>query len=468
MSSKPDMHFTLFTFPPFVDHYPDAWRHPQNMSGGLYRQLEPDVWKTEARVLQEMLFDAWFVGDVGGIFNSLRDSPDESLRSGTQSVQYFAPIMAQVVADAAPDLGVISTISTSEFHPWTASRMLNSMDHLTGGRAGWNVVTAANPGLMDNLGLERMEHDLRYERCEEYLDVCYRLWQSWDEDALKLDPNGLFADPSKVHELNFEGEFFKCRGPLTLPRSPQTFPVIVQAGQSPRGRDLAAKHAEVIFSISPSLPAMKDVYDDIKERTGKFGRDPGDLAILPGVMPVVGATEAEAEAKYELLMSLATYEAGLSWVSGFSGWDFGAVDPDTPLSEIDSTQFQGMHSAFQLSSPDPGSLDSTPFLRKGPETGNPTVRDLGLSLAEGITPKIVGTPEQVADQLEQIQDEGGGDGFMISATHHPMSVQEFAPVIAELQRRGRFRTGYEGPTLRERLGTTPLPWAKRPAEPAAV
>jgi FMN-dependent oxidoreductase (nitrilotriacetate monooxygenase family) len=460
-AGRKPLRLTMFTFPPFVHHYAEGWRHPQDMAGGLYLQSEPEVWAREARALEEMKFDALFVGDVGGIFNSHPDGPDQALRLGTQSVQFFAPALAQLAADAAPRLGVISTISTVEMQPWTTARMLNSMDHLTKGRVGWNVVTSANRGLAENLGSEPIGHDQRYEIAEEYLELCYRLWESWDPDALVLDQeSGLFADPAKVHEVNFEGEHFRCRGPLAMPRSPQTHPVIVQAGQSDRGRDLAARHAEVMFALTPTLPAMQEHYADVKARLAKFGREPDDLAVLPAVMPIVGASEAEAEEKYATMMSIATVEAGLNWVSGYTGWDFSSVPPETPLSDLDPTEFYGVQSAFTMANPRTGDLDPTPHMRKGPESSAPTVADLGLAHAEGIAPKIVGTAPQVADQLEQIVDENGADGFMVSAVHHPLSAEEFAPVVAELQRRGRFRREYEGSTLRDRLGTRPLPAAR--------
>lgn len=458
------MRLAMFTFPPFVHHYAEAWRHPQDMAGGVFRQTEPAVWAKEARTLQDLKFDALFVGDVGGIFNSHPDGADEALRLGTQSVQFFAPAIAAAAASAAPSLGVIMTLSTVELHPWTTARLLNSMDHLTEGRVGWNVVTSANRGLAENLGAEPIPHDQRYEMAEEYLELCYRLWESWEPDALVLDrSSGLFADPGKVHELAFEGAFYRCRGPLNMPRSPQTHPVIVQAGMSDRGRDLAARHAEVVFSLAPSLPAMQEHYADVKRRLAKFDRRPEDVAVLAAVMPIVGTSEAEAEQKYETMQSIATAEAGLNWVSGYTGWDFSSVAADTLLSDLDPRRFYGVQSAFGSANPRPGDLHTTPYLRKGPESIAPTVADLGLAHAEGIAPKAVGTPAQVADQLEQIVDAGGADGFMVSAVHHPLSVEEFAPVVAELQRRGRFRTAYEGRTLRERLGTRPLPFARSAA-----
>jgi FMN-dependent oxidoreductase (nitrilotriacetate monooxygenase family) len=458
---KKQMRLALFTFPPFVHHYAEAWRHPQDMSGGLYRQAQPAVWAHEARMLEAMKFDALFVGDVGGIFNAHADGASQALRLGTQSVQFFAPVIASIAAGAAPTLGVVITLSTVELNPWTTARLLNSMDHLTEGRVGWNVVTSANRALAENLGTAPIPHDERYAMAEEYLELCYRLWESWEPDALVLDrASGQFADPDKVHEVNFEGEHYRCRGPLNMPRSPQTHPVIVQAGQSDRGRELAARHAEVMFTITPSLPAMQDHYADVKTRLEKFGRQAEDLAILPAVMPIVGASESEAEEKYETMQSIATVDAGLNWVSGYTGWDFSRVDPVTPLSELDPSQFFGVQSAFGAANPGPGDLESTPYMRKGPESAQPTVADLGMAHAEGIAPKIVGTASQVADQLEQIVDAQGADGFMVSAVHHPLSVGEFAPVVAELQRRGRFRTEYEGRTLRDRLGTRPLPLAR--------
>ena len=461
---KQQMRLALFTFPPFVHHYAEAWRHPQDMSGGLYRQAQPAVWAHEARMLEAMKFDALFVGDVGGIFNAHADGPSQALRLGTQSVQFFAPTLASMVAGAAPRLGVMITLSTIELNPWTTARLLNSLDHLTEGRVGWNVVTSANRALAENLGTSPIPHDERYAMAEEYLELCYRLWESWEPDALLLDRvSGLFADPDKVHEVNFEGEHYRCRGPLNMPRSPQTHPVIVQAGQSERGRELAARHAEVMFTITPSLPAMQAHYADVKARMERFGRRPEDLAVLPAVMPIVGATESEAQEKYETMQNIATIEAGLNWVSGYTGWDFASVDAGTPLSELDSSQFFGVQSAFGSANPGPGDLDITPHMRKGPQSAEPTVADLGMAHAEGMAPKIVGTPSQVADQLEQIFDAHGADGFMVSAVHHPLSVEEFAPVVAELQRRGRFRTEYEGRTLRDRLGTRPLPLSRSPA-----
>jgi long-chain alkane monooxygenase len=466
VTGKPQMKLTMFSFPPYVHHYAEAWRHPMDMSGGVYRQPEPHVWRHEARTLEALKFDALFVGDVGGIFNSHHEGPKQALRLGTQSVQFFAPMLAQVAADAAPHLGVISTLSTVELAPWTTARLLNTMDHLTEGRAGWNVVTSANRGLAENLGSDPVGHDDRYEMAEEYLDLCYRLWESWEPDALILDrSSGRFADPEKVHEVNFAGEYYRSRGPLAMPRSPQVHPVIVQAGQSDRGRDLAAKHAEVMFTITPSLPAMQAHYADVKARLEKFSRRQEDLAVLPAVMPIVGASEAEAEEKYATMMGISTVEAGLNWVTGYTGWDFSSVDPSTPLSQLDPSEFYGVQSAFGMANPGSGDLDPTPHMRKGPESSEPTVADLGLAHAEGIAPKVVGTASQVADQLEQIVDEGGADGFMVSAVHHPLSAEEFAPVVAELQRRGRFRTEYEGKTLRDRLGTRPLP-ATRESVPA--
>lgn len=465
MSGKKQLHFMLFTFPPFVGHYPSAWRHPSSMAGGSYNYLDPDVWMHEARVLEDMLLDAYFVGDACGIYTGLRNSIETSVKVGSQSIQHFATIFAQMQAMAAPTLGVVSTILTMEHHPFTIARMLQTMDHLTKGRVGWNVVTGINPTTMQHLGKELVEHDRRYDMAEEYMKLCYKLWESWDEGALILDQEkGLFADPNKVHELNFEGEFFKCRGPLTLPRSPQTIPVIVQAGQSSRGRDFGAKHSEAIFTIYPDLQRMKAFYADIKKRMLKFGRDPSDCAVLPGVMPIVGATQTEAEDKYATMQKVGTYEAGFAWLAGSSGMDFSQYEPETPISQFDQSKLPAFQGISEIATPAPGSFEKTPYLRKGPqvEPAKLTLKNVVEGYAEGITPKIIGTPIQVADQLEQIVDEGGADGFMLSAVHHPGSMEDFRPVIAELQRRGRFRKQYEGPTLRERLGTTPLPWAGKP------
>jgi FMN-dependent oxidoreductase (nitrilotriacetate monooxygenase family) len=411
-----------------------------------------------------MKVDAFFVGDGGAIYNSNENSPATSLRYGSQTIEFFAPQFAAVVATLAPDLGVVSTINTEELNPWTMARMASTMDHLTRGRVGFNVVTGLNPGGMaDNLGTEVREHDARYERAEEFMKVCYSLWESWDTEALVREPDQqLFADPDKVREINFVGEHFRCRGPAQLPRSPQEIPVLFQAGQSPRGRQFAARHAEGIFTISPDLPAMQAYYRDMKNRVVKEGRRESDLVILTGIFPIVGSSEAAAKEKYEQLIELATPEAGLAWISGYACYNFSQVQFDTKLSDMDPKDFAGIQSIFELtmaSSSDAAS--KTPYVYAYPYVDEPTVRDLCLANAQSIVPKVVGTVEQVADQLEQIVDAEGCDGFMFSTVHMPGSVDEFAPVIRELQRRGRFRTEFEGPTLRERLGTRPYPWANR-------
>ena len=362
----------------------------------------------------------------------------------------------------APELGCVSTVNTEELNPWTFARMSATMDHLTKGRVGFNIVTGLNPGgLADNLGTDVREHDARYERAEEFMQVCYGLWQSWDKDALVRDPEKpMFANPDKVRELNFEGEYFRCRGPLQLPRSPQEIPVLFQAGQSPRGRQFAARHAEGIFTISPDLPAMQAYYRDVKDRVVNEGRRESDLAILTGIFPIVGSSESAAQEKYEQLIELATPEAGLAWISGYACYNFAQVPLDTKLSDMDPKDFAGIQSIFELtmaSSADAARL--TPHLYAYPHVAEPTVRDLCLANAQSIVPKVVGTVEQVADQLEQIVDAEGSDGFMFSTVHMPGSIDEFAPVLQALQRRGRFRTAFEGPTLRERLGTRPFPWA---------
>ena len=462
--SKKQLHFTLFTFPPFVHHYPDGWRHPQEMLGGIYNPLEPDIWARVARTLESMKVDAFFVGDGGAIYNSNENSPATSLRYGSQTIEFFAPPFVMAMTMMARELGSVATINTEELNPWTFARMASTMDHLTRGRVGFNIVTGLNPGgLADNLGIELREHDARYERAEEFMQVCYSLWQSWDPDALARDPDQpLFADPDKVHELNFVGEHFRCRGPLQLPRSPQEIPVTFQAGQSPRGRQFAARHAEGIFTISPDLPAMQAYYRDVKDRMVNEGRRESDLAILTGIFPIVGSSEAAAKEKHEQLIELATPEAGLAWCSGYASYNFAQVAFDTKLSDLDPKEFVGIQSIFELtmaSSADAAS--QTPHLYSYPHVEEPTVRDLCVANAQSIVPKVVGTVEQVADQMEQIVDAEGGDGFMFSTVHMPGSIDELAPVLAELQRRGRFRTEFEGPTLRDRLGTRPYPWANR-------
>ncbi|MGE0861600.1 MAG: NtaA/DmoA family FMN-dependent monooxygenase, partial [Gammaproteobacteria bacterium] len=301
-------------------------------------------------------------------------------------------------------------------------------------------VTSLSQAEGQNFGYDDMlDHDQRYERAEEFLEVAYALWASWAEDALVVDrAAGIFAEPSRVRELAHAGEYFKVRGPLNVPRSPQHRPVVIQAGASPRGKDYAARWAEAVFEIEPSAERRRAYYADVKNRVANFGRDPNRVKILPAVVPFIGKTEAEARDKQAEHNELADPVSGLITLSMHTDHDFSRYPLDSLVSDVDAPGSQGLLSTVR-------SLSHKEQL---------TLRDIGKLYAQGITlPQLVGTASQVADMLQHGLEAEECDGFMISAAYTPLAFEEFVDgVVPELQRRGMFRQEYAGTTLRDHLG----------------
>jgi FMN-dependent oxidoreductase (nitrilotriacetate monooxygenase family) len=305
---------------------------------------------------------------------------------------------------------------------------------------GWNLVAAFHQAAFQNLGQTHvLDHAERYERADEYLDLCYRLWDSWEEDAVVMDSAGnTFADPTKVHEVNFEGKWFQCRGPLNIHRSPQGKPVIAQAGQSDQGREFAARHAEMIFSIQPYRDGMQEYYTDVKARMRKCGRDPDTCKILFGMQPVVGETQDSAQAKADFHNALLTPEEGLVQLSAVLGQDLSQLNLDDPLTTLPPVAgIRGLVDAYTRSG-------------EGKEV---TIRDMALDMSRGVSvPQVIGTPEQVADRMQETMEIAGGDGFILSPLYLPGSIEEFASmVVPVLQQRGLVRTEYIDGTLRDNL-----------------
>lgn len=432
------IHLGGFVIAGATTHSHAAWRHPRTdpgfLTGAYYQHL--------GRTLEKGLFDFMFLADNFAIPRRYGNGVDEALRRGTQSAASLDPrLVLALVAGATEHLGLVSTTSVSYHTPFDIARTYASLDHLSGGRAGWNVVTSFAQAEAQNHGFEdQTEHDRRYDRAEEFLEVAYGLWDSWDEDALLQDKEGgVFADPTKVHTLDHEGEFFSARGPLPIPRSPQRRPVIFQAGSSSRGRDYAARWAEAIFEIDPTSEGRKAYYDDLKSRASNFGRNPDDLKILPAFVTFVGETEAIAREKQELHNSLADPVSGLITLSNHTDHDFSQYPLDEPVGHIQVPGIQGIAELI-------GRLS-----HKG---GGLTLRDIGQKYAEGVLlPQFVGTAADVADQITAAVDNGEADGWMVSQGHTPGGFEEFVQlVVPELQRRGRYRTAYEGNTLRDNLG----------------
>lgn len=418
-------------------HSHAAWRHPRASKGFL----TPEYYQDIGRTLERGKFDFLFLADNFAAPRRFGDGIEEGLRRGTQSAASLDPrIVLALLAGATEHLGLVATTSVTYHSPFDIARVYASLDHLSKGRVGWNVVTSFAEAEAQNHGFEsHVEHDRRYDRAEEFLEVAYGLWDSWDEDALVQDKSGnVFADPAKVHTLDHEGEFFSARGPLPIPRSPQRRPVIFQAGSSSRGRDYAARWAEAIFIIDPTPEGRKAYYDDVKSRASNFGRNPDDIKILPAFTPFVGETASIGQEKQAFHNDLADPISGLITLSNHTDHDFSTHDLDEPVGQIEVPGIQGLAELV-------GRLSGEQGL---------TLRDIGKAYAEGVLlPQFAGTAADIADQIEASVDNGEADGWMVSPAFSPGAFDEFVDgVIPELQARGRFRTEYEGTTLRDNLG----------------
>ena len=430
------MHLLGFMINSPMNHTIMSWAHPKSTQGAEFPY--PEFWQEIARTLERGTFDGLFLADSFAPYDIYKDSIDPTIRYGVIVPQHDPVVLIPAMALATRQLGFAVTMSTNAYHPYVLARIMASLDHLTRGRVGWNVVTGVSRAEYRNLGMDEwIPHDERYERAEEYVDLCYRLWQSWEPDAVVMDrASGVYADPSKVHRVDFEGKYFKCAGPLVAMASPQGRPVIVQAGSSGRGRDFAAKHAELVFTIQLHSRAMRSYSDDLRARAEHFGRRPNEIKIVFGVQAFVGATEAAAKEQQHQMLERIPLEAALARLSGSFGYDFSQVELDQPLENIRSEASQGLVDAL-----------TTMY------GASMTVREAALRWGASIgMPQVVGTPEQVADQLQVFFEEGGADGFNLTPTYTPGSFDEFVEtVVPILQRRGLVREEYRGRTFRDHL-----------------
>ncbi len=409
------------------------WRYP-----GAYpdANFNFDHIKRFAQTLERGKFDAFFMADHLAVLNM----PMAALKRSATVTSFDPMILLPALAAVTERLGLIATGSTTFDAPYHVARRFASLDHISNGRAGWNIVTTSNPDAALNFGLdEHVEHDERYRRAREFYDVVTGLWDSFADDAFTRDvESGLFFDPDKLHVLNHKGKYFSVRGPLNIARPVQGWPVIVQAGASEVGRQFAAEVAEVIFGSSFDLAAGKRFYADVKGRMKKLGRDPDHLKILPGCFVVIGDTDEEAKAKRAKLDSLVHYDSGIASLSIMIGTDASKFDPDGPLPEIPQSN---------------ASQSGRDRMVEMARRDNLTVRQLAQRAGSYYGNAMVGTPETIADRMEQWLEEEGSDGFNILFSHVPGGLDEFVGrVIPALQRRGIFRREYEGKTLRENLG----------------
>jgi FMN-dependent oxidoreductase (nitrilotriacetate monooxygenase family) len=416
-------------------HHIAAWRHPDtHAAGGLdfahYAEL--------ARVAERAKFDAIFFADSV----SVRDTHLPSL-SRTARADHFEPLtLLSALSVVTERIGLIATVSTSFNEPYNVARKFASLDHLSGGRSGWNLVTSSTETEAHNFSRDQhLDHAVRYERAKEFYDVVAGLWDSWEDDAFVRDKaSGIYFDADKLHVLGHRGKHFSVRGPLNVARSPQGWPVVVQAGASEAGRELAAQTAEVIFVAHQTLGEAQQFYRDVKGRLARYGRAPEHLKIMPGIFPVIGRTQQEARDKFHALQELIDPAVGLALLSKMSGGiDLSQYPLDGPVPELPETN---------------GGKSRQRLLLDLARRDNLTIRDLYLRIAGARGhQQVIGTPQTIADQLQQWFEEEGADGFNIMSPWLPGGLSEFADtVVPELQRRGLFRTEYTGRTLREHLG----------------
>ncbi|WP_176052465.1 LLM class flavin-dependent oxidoreductase [Paraburkholderia caribensis] len=434
-SRKGHLRLGAFLYP--TGHHIAAWRHPDSLvdAGRDFRH-----YVQLAQAAEAAKFDLVFLADGAG---TRGDNVDFLSRTAHSYVAQFEPLtLLSALAAVTQRIGLVGTASTTFNEPYHIARKFASLDHISGGRAGWNLVTSSSAHEAKNFNFdEHLAHARRYERAVEFAEVVEGLWDSWDEDAFVRDKaSGRYFDPSKRHVLDHRGEFFNVRGPLNVERSPQGRPVVVQAGSSEAGKALAARTAEVIFTAQQTLDDAVAFYADVKGRMAAYGREPDDLKIMPGVMPIVGVTESEAREKFDALQALIDPAVGLALVSTVTGgFDLSGYPLDGPIPELPETNASKSRQSLALE-----------LARRE----NLTIRDLYLRIAGARGHwQLVGTAEQIVDALEERFVNYGADGYNVMPALLPNSLDDFIRlVLPELRRRGLFRSEYEGRTLRENLG----------------
>jgi alkanesulfonate monooxygenase len=431
MTSKRQLRLGAFMRP--ISIHTAAWRYPGAWPDANFN-LKHIV--RLAQKLERGKFDAFFMADHLAVLNM----PMQALRRSA-TVTSFEPLtLLSALAMVTEHLGLIATASTTFDMPFHIARRFASLDHISNGRAAWNVVTTSNPDSALNFGLdEHVEHDERYWRAREFIQVVTGLWDSWAEDAFTRDvETGEYFDPDRMHVLNHKGPHLSVRGPLNIARPVQGWPVIVQAGASEAGRQIAAETAEVIFASQREITEARAFYTDVKGRMVQLGRDPEHMKILPGCFVVVGETVAEAREKRLRLDSLVHYDSAIAQLSINLGCDASVFDPDGPLPEIP---------------PSNASQSGRDRMVAVAAREGLTVRQLAQRVGGYGGLSMVGTPQTIADQMEEWLMTNASDGFNIMFPYLPGGLDDFVDrVVPELQRRGLFRTEYEGKTLRENLG----------------
>jgi FMN-dependent oxidoreductase (nitrilotriacetate monooxygenase family) len=420
------MHMGVFVLG--TGNHSAGWRY----EGAATSHMQLPVIQEIARIAERGRFDLLFISDSMAMDPG--DHPSFLCR--------FEPTtLITALSASTRHIGLGATVSSSFSEPFNVARVFGSIDHLSGGRAAWNVVTTSNPKAALNFNRdEHLDHELRYERANEFVDVVKGLWDCWDDGAIIADKtSGRYIDAGKVRTLDHKGRFFQVRGPLNMARCPQGHPVIIQAGGSPSGLELAARTADVVFSVVQELEAARRAYADLKGRMAKYGRHPDEIAVLPGVMPIIGASEAEAREKLAKLQSWLTPTNAAILVTSRIGYDVSGHPLDGPVPP--PPPFQGSRTFSRV-------LYETALREKM------TLRDLyNLTAAARGHWVVCGTPQHIADTLEEWFTGRAADGFNILPPYFPGAFADFVDlVVPELQRRGLFRQDYQGSTLREHFG----------------
>jgi FMN-dependent oxidoreductase (nitrilotriacetate monooxygenase family) len=434
--TKP-IRFNAFQMNTVGHQSPGLWTHPRDTS---HRYTQAAHWVELARLLEQGRFDALFLADVLGIYDVYEGSPDAALRNAVQVPLADPLALVPLLAHATTHLGFGVTAALTYEHPYTFARRMSTLDHLSGGRVGWNIVTGYLDSAARNLGLARQPgHDDRYDLADEYLEVVYKLWEkSWEDGAVLRDKvSGVYADPRRVHPIRHQGTHYAVPGIHLCEPSPQRTPFLYQAGTSPRGLAFAARHAEATFVAGPGKRVVKGYVDRIREAARAAGRAPDEVLIYTQALIVTAPTSEEAQAKYQDYLEHVDVEAALALLSGWTGVDFSRQPLDARIEYVDTDA--GRTALASLSAADPARS----------WTVREAARFVGLG---GRGPVIVGDPREVADQLEAWLEETGADGFNLAfAVAHESMRDVVELVVPELQRRGRYRKEYKGDTLRAQL-----------------
>ena len=421
-------------------NYAASWRHPASdpsfLTAGYYQEI--------ARALEAGKFHFGFIDDRLAMPSRYNDSVEDAVRHGIRAVKLDLIPVVMAMALATRRLGLSATYSTTYHAPFHIARLFSTIDHLTAGRAAWNVVTSLNDSEAQNFGVDAHEdHDTRYDQADEAMEIITGLWDGWADDALIIDkPGGAFADPERVRRLDYEGRWFKSRGPLTVPRAPQGFPVIMQAGQSGRGREFASRWAEVVFAVFRDAESGRAIRDDLQSRAARYGRNAGEPKVVTAAYAITGETESIAREKLAHIESLAHPTDTPALLSELLNYDFGARAPEERMTDADLDDISGSRGMAERAR---ASGEAYPtFGEFLSQSGRGTIWEL---------PVFVGAPSQVADEMADWFERDACDGFMVAAPYLPGAYQDFVRlVVPELRRRGVYREDYRADTLRGNLG----------------